>query len=195
MLKKLITGLHDATKIKEYIGQRLGIDQEGLTPSADEFDLLAKNTRIVDYTKYCADFSEGLKLGIYQDTQMYLTRGLEMYIATENIHRVLDSIGPVYRELLNEKYNTRCTHEFLAMYSKTEFQRLQKMFRVTGLSFTTQSTETELCLNLLLRPVGKPFMVIGKPPKGKKSGVDYWEKTDAQLKRGHIGMYVDSFKS
>ena len=133
----------------------------------DEFTLLVKNKRVIDYSKLATHYQIPVKLGVYMDTFNYLKGKDSKEIAANNINNVLNNVLPVYEQLVADKFALSVKAEQLSNKKFQKFERLSRNFEVSGLILPDGNTQVKFCINLLIRPGTEPFLIIGKQPKGK----------------------------
>ena len=149
------------------------LDLLGLNKSDDvvltrgEYELLVKNSRIIDNTGQQEKSFLNLRYGFYQDTYKNLTTGLNNLNAKKNIDKVLSEAAKEYTQLLYDKYGVRSTLEFIEGQFPKNYDRVQKIFKVEKLETRTGLKPQTLCLNFMVRSKAKPYLVIGNKPKGK----------------------------
>ena len=132
-----------------------------------EYELLVKNSRIVDYTGQQEKSFPNLRYGFYQDTYKYLTTGINKTNADKNIDIVMSEAAKEFQQLLFEKYGVRTTQEFIEGQFPKNYDRVQKLFKVEGIETQQGLKARTLCLNFMVRSKAKPYLVIGTKPKGK----------------------------
>lgn len=133
----------------------------------DEFTLLVKNKRVIDYSKLATHYQIPVKLGVYMDTFNYLKGTDSKEIAANNINNVLKHVLPVYEQLVADKFALSVKAEQLSNKKFQKFERLSRNFEVSDLILPDGNTQVKFCINLLIRPGTEPFLIIGKEPKGK----------------------------
>ncbi|MBT8142612.1 MAG: hypothetical protein KJO88_09620 [Gammaproteobacteria bacterium] len=142
-------------------------DSDVVIPMLDEYSLLIKNNQIFDYTNLKNSIGLDVRIGIYHDTHKFLTIGLESEMASQNIHSVLMQVQIAYQNLLTQTYGVNSTNELVDAGHAKKFARVQQLFQVDNIELFNGETFATLCLNLLIRPEGIPFILLGKVPKGK----------------------------
>ncbi|MBT8142663.1 MAG: hypothetical protein HKN88_10070 [Gammaproteobacteria bacterium] len=143
-------------------------DDDDVPEFKDEYSLLVDNKRVIDYTLINNKLGIKLQVGLYRDTNKFLTKGVSKEQAIENIGAALSAVKPVYIALLKEKFN-KASNDFENETNLVKkFERTSRLFKIKGLQLANGDTEAVLCLHLLIRPDVAPFIIIGKQPKGKK---------------------------
>ncbi|NNC97509.1 MAG: hypothetical protein HKN88_05500 [Gammaproteobacteria bacterium] len=182
MIKDLVSKIQDKIQSTGTFKKLFKHGSKADTLPPDDFALLVKNGRVVDYSNLGHLYKVDLQLGFYQDTHDYITKGINPDVATENVEKVLSWVQSYYEKLLLENFAVKSTEDFVASSYNKRFTRRQQLFEVPKIQFA-QSKETGLfCLNFLVRAGGEPYLVIGKKPKGKKDGKDYWERSEEREK-------------
>jgi len=133
----------------------------------NEYDLLIKNNRIVDFSNEQDRYQIDLKIGFYLDTFRYLTKNLNDDTQAKNIKRVLTTTYENYLQLLKGSYGVDSTQKFLDKLESTEYQRIQHLYEVNEIKLPKGKTSDTFCINFLVRPKETSFLLIGKKPKGK----------------------------
>jgi len=147
--------------LKGLVGRADRYPDNEKTIHGDEYSLLVKNKRIVDYSKVKERYGLKLKIGLYKDTYKHLADGLQKEIALNNINTVLSAVAPYYKKLVKERFAQMQEENRLSHSYSPKFEHVRKLFKVTKLRLLDNAREDIFCINLFERPDREPFIVIG----------------------------------
>lgn len=170
-INKKITGL---LKSNKSLFTRLGRKKDSDKPSTaeplkyfDEYQLLIKNNRIIDFTESAREYNIKTRLAVYHDTHLFITQGVSEEVAADNLDKILTESAEAYSKLMLDSYHKWYKNKGDTVSYTPGFERFQKNFHVQGLNLPNGKIEFNFCGNLLTRPDDESFYIIGKIPKGK----------------------------
>jgi hypothetical protein len=133
----------------------------------DEYQLLIKNERIIDFTESARKYNIKTRLAIYHDTHLFITQGVSEEVAEDNLDKILTVSAEAYSKLMLDSYHKWYENKGDDVSYTPGFERFQKNFHVQELNLPNGKIEFNFCGNLLTRPEDESFYIIGKIPKGK----------------------------